>query len=55
MQIRRHFETSKLELVEKVSASKFAILNVESNTSQPSNRGGAVNSPLWRTPLAEMK
>ena len=47
MQIRRHFQTSKLELVEKVSASTFVTLNVESNTSQP--------SPLWRTPLAEIK
>ena len=45
-------ESSRLELLEKLLANKFALSKAEDNTSGPLNRGGIGNLPLLRTLLA---
>ena len=45
-------ESSRLEFIEKFSASNFALSDAEDNTSGPLNRGGIADLPLLRTLLA---
>ena len=45
-------ESSRLEFLEKFSASNFALSDAEDNTSGPLNRGGIADLPLLRTLLA---
>ena len=45
-------ESSRLEFLEKVSASNFSLSDVEDNTTRPLNRGGAADLPLLGTLLA---
>ena len=45
-------ESSRLEFLERFSASKFALSGAEDNTSGPLNRGGIADLPLLRTLLA---
>ena len=42
-------ESSTLEFLEKFSANNFALLDAEDNTSEPLNRGGIADLPLFRT------
>ena len=42
-------ESSRLEFLEKFSASNFALSDAEDNTSGPLNRGGIADLPLLRT------
>ena len=45
-------ESSRLEFLEKFSASNFALSGAEGNNSRPLNRGGIADLPLLRTLLA---
>ena len=45
-------ELSRLEFLEKFSASNFALSDVENNTSRLLNRGGITDLPLLRTLVA---
>ena len=45
-------ESLRLELLEKFSASNFALSDTEDNNSGPLNRGGIADLPLLRTLLA---
>ena len=44
-------ESSRLEFLEKFSASNFALSDAEDNTSSPLNRGGIAELTLLRTLL----
>ena len=50
-QVKRS-ESSRLEFKQKFSANNFALSDAEDNTSDPLNRGGIADLPLFRTPLA---
>ena len=45
-------ESSRLELLEKVSGNNFALTDAEDNTSRPLNGGGIADLSLLRTLLA---
>ena len=44
--------SSRLELLEKISANKFALSHAKDNTSRPLNRAGIADLLLLRTLLA---
>ena len=44
-------ESSRLESLEKFSASNFALSDAKDNTYEPLNRGGIADLPLLRTLL----